>query len=114
MATDQKFRYNFYRLIDVNHIPESLSTTILMCKESPPPSRKDNSVVTYSEMNWTTKIQWDKLPQRQNQNGKMFYELEFQTVMQRSSGFTDISVLRNGRKQAAKNVEVEFFDKADV
>lgn len=85
-----------------------------MCRESPPPSRKDGSVVKYSDMRWTTKIQWDKLPQRENQDGKRFYELEFQAVMQRSSGFTDISILRNGKKQAAKNVEVEFFDKADV
>lgn len=112
--TDQKFRQKFYRLIDVDRIPESLSTTIFMCRKSPPPSRKDDSVVAYSEMTWTTRIQWDKLPQIQNRDGKMFYELEFHTVMQRSSGFTDIAVMRNGKKQAAKNVEVEFFDKADV
>lgn len=85
-----------------------------MSRELPPPSRKDDSVVKYSDMKWATKIQWDKLPQRENQNGKRFYELEFQAVMQRSSGFTEMYIMRNGKKQAAKNVEVEFFDKANV
>ncbi|KAJ4396182.1 hypothetical protein N0V93_000401 [Gnomoniopsis smithogilvyi] len=114
LATDKKFRYDFYRLIDLDNIPDSQSTTIWMCKTSPPPSRMDESVVKYSEMKWTSNIYWNRLPQFHNREGKPFYELNFQAVMQRSSGFTDLAIMRNGKRQATKNVQVEFFDKADL
>lgn len=114
MATGKKFRHNFYRLIDVDEIPESLSTTLWMCRTSPPPSRKDHSVVKYSEVNWTANIKWGTLPKRFNTQNDEFYELEFQAVMQCSSGVTDLAIMHKGKRQATKNVQVEFFDKADL
>ncbi|KAJ4418730.1 hypothetical protein N0V82_005403 [Gnomoniopsis sp. IMI 355080] len=114
LATDKKFRHDFYRLVDVDEIPDSLSTTLWMCRTSPPPSRKEKSVVKYSEMKWTANIHWSKLPKRYNTVNDEFYEVEFQAVMQCSSGVTDLAVLHKGRKQATKNVQVEFFDRADL
>lgn len=112
--TDKKYRHNFYRLIGVDDIPDALSSVVWMCKASPPPSRKDDSVTKHSELKWAAKIDWSKLPQRHFRDDEEFYELEFQAEMKCSSGVTDLAILHKGRRQATRNVQVEYFDKADV
>lgn len=110
----QKFRHNFFKIFDVGNQPEALYTPIWMSKASPPPSRKDDSVFKHSEVKWTAKINMDRLTKFVNNQGKSFLQLDFIAEMKCSGGSTEFSILHNGRRQAAKNVSVEFHDHADI
>lgn len=107
-----KVRHNFSRLLDEK--PGVLSTTIWMCKTSPPPSRMDESVVKYAEVKWTAKIDVNKLPTWVNNREEEYAQLEYVAEMKCSAGTTEFSVLHKGKRQATKNVQVDFHDKADI
>lgn len=85
-----------------------------MCRTSPPPLRKDESVVKHSEMKWSAKIDWSRLPQHYNEAEEVFYRLEYQAELKCSAGVADLALLHKGKRQATRNVQVEYFDKADV
>lgn len=105
---DRKFRHNFYKLLDEQ--PQALYTTIWSSKASPPPSRKDASVTKHCDVKWNLKVDRAKLPVFINNEGQSFSQLDFATEMKCSGGSTEFVVLHNGRRQAAKNVKVEFHD----
>lgn len=115
MATNKSILYDFTRLVDVNQLPDSISTTIWMCSDLPrPPTRKTDQVKKHSSMTWTAQIHWDRLPRFVNNEDKEFHELEFQTEMVCSGGATETSVLHKGNRVAKSNLTVKYHDEAKM
>lgn len=109
----QKFQHSFFKIFDIHDQPEALYTSIWMSKASPPPWRRDDSVFKHSEVKWTAKINTDRLSKFVNNQNESFLQLDFIAEMKCSGGSTEFAIFHNGRRQAAKNVSVEFHDHAD-
>lgn len=112
VMVEKKFRHYFFKILEGQ--PENLFTTIWMTKTSPPPSRKDESVFKHCEVKWATKIDTGRLPVFINNQGKSFSQLDFAAEMKCGGGSTEFAIFHNGRRQATKNVTVEFHDHTSI
>lgn len=111
---NRKFRHNFTKIIDLDEEPSNLHTIIWMSRASPPPSRMDESVLKHSEVGWNAKINLDSLPTFINNQNKSFMQIDYAAEMKCSGGSTEFYIFHNGRRQAVKNVSVEFHDQGRV
>lgn len=114
VMANKKIRHDFNKLIEVDQVPDDVSTSLWMCFSSPPPTRRDESVTKHSEMTWTAKVHWDRLPRSVNNQNEEFHELEFQTEMGCPGGATELSVLHKGARVAKSNIKVEYRDRANI
>lgn len=112
--TNKKVLHDFRRLVDINDVPDTISTNLWMCFEKTPPTRRDDTVFKHSSMKWTAKVHWDKLPRYVNNEDQEFHELDFQAEVVCSGGATEMSVVHKGRRVAKNNVEVVYHDKANI
>lgn len=111
---NRKFREEFFKIVTREELEnEDLSTVIWMSKKSPPPpppSRRDDTVIEYLEVKWHAKIDADRLPIFVNNQQDEYYKLKFVAEMKRSGGCTELAIFHNGKRVAAKNVSVAFYD----
>lgn len=85
-----------------------------MSRANDPPTRKDDTVTKLCEVIWDTQVKIDLLPLYVNNDNKTFAQLDFVAEMKCNSSSIEFSILHNGRRQASKNVKVEFCDRADL
>lgn len=112
MSQKKPFRKNFFRILADQ--PECLHTTFWMTKAQPPPSRRDDSVTKLCEVKWDTWIDMTKLPLFINNEGISFPRLDFTAEMKFTSGSIEFFIIHKGKRQASKNVTVEFYDNGDI
>lgn len=106
VTSQQTFSHNFYKLF--RDRPQILCTTIYKCASSQPPDRKDASVIKHFELKWNPQINFASLDRFVNNRGESFSQLDYTAEMVYVGGDVEFRILHNGRKQAAKNVSMEF------
>lgn len=108
MTSQQTFSHNFFKLF--RERPKELSTTIWKSISAPPSRRKDASVIKHCDVKWNPKIDFDTLERLVNNRGLSFWKLHYITEMSYVGGVMEFRILHDGKKQATKDVSVEFED----
>lgn len=104
--------HDFFKVLDQTEI---LVSTIYICKKSPPPTRRDGSVTKFSEVKWDANIDLEELPLLNSSRSTHLRRLDYRVEMKRKGGSSaEFSIFHEGKRQATKDVSVEFHDRADV
>lgn len=104
--------HDFYRLFDSN--PDKAISTIRMSRSASPPIHKDSSVIQFCKITWDYSVDISSLPPVAAPSGKIWSRLNYQIAMTCTGGSIEVDVIHAGKKQASKNISLDFQDHGDI
>jgi hypothetical protein len=102
-------RVKLYQLHEPGAAAKIKPTEVLYISTSNTPSkRQDNTVEKLCTIKWDAKIDTTSLPTYTNKLGKVYYKLAYELEMTCAAGSVDFAIYHNGKRQASKNVVVDY------
>ena len=95
--------------------PKKIETTIYRSLAEMPPARMDDSVKEVFKLTWNNiHFDWESLEIFINDRQKTFRKVEYTVEMKCSAGTPVLSIYHAGYKQSMKDVDLEFYETADI
>lgn len=85
-----------------------------MSRARPPPKQWDTSVINFCDVKWDTTVDITTLPPFTSPAGKIYSELSYEIEMTCTGGSIEVGVFRDGKRQASKNISVDFQDRGGL
>ncbi|KAH0430382.1 hsp70 family chaperone [Colletotrichum camelliae] len=98
--------HGFYTLFEKP--PDKITGILYYSTAFHVPSRVDETVSRLCTIQWNKRIDFEKLPKFINPAGKVFYRLGWDMEMTSDGVSLDFTILHDGKRMAAKNVQVVF------